>query len=124
MQQPEGCFKLRQSRSCCFVWSSKKDQAQTAQPDVCCTGIHIEKPLISCSSDFKHTDSMLHLTSFNLLSSVTEEETEKKRKKKKEEKRERSLVSSPGLNNPSLIYFLRTEYVHVLMGKSNQINYN
>lgn len=44
---------------------------------------------------------------------------------KEEKKRgERSFVSSPGLNNPRLIYFLRTEYVHVLMGKSNQINYN
>lgn len=43
---------------------------------------------------------------------------------KKKEKKECTLVSSPGPNNPSLIYFLRTEYVHVLMGKSNQISYN
>lgn len=32
--------------------------------------------------------------------------------------KEHSLVSSLGLNNPSLIYFFETEYVHVLMGKA------
>lgn len=44
--------------------------------------------------------------------------------KRKMEEKKRKKSFSPGPYNPNLIYFLRPEYLHELIGEQNQINYN